>query len=97
MRLPTGPKYGVKSSKAKTTPSGMAPKIIHGRYVPQRDCVRSASEPISGSVTTSKRRATSIRVAVSATVRPKMLVKNSGNAIDITFQVIPPAAASPRA
>ena len=30
-------------------------------------------------------------------VVPNTLVKNSGKAIDITFQVIPPAAASPSA
>ena len=65
--------------------------------MPQRDCVRSAMAPIIGSVITSNRRATSIKAAVSATVKPKMLVKNSGKAMDITFQVIPPAAASPRA
>ena len=94
MRLPTGPNSGVYSNRAKMSPKGMAPKIIQGRYVPKRLCVRSASEPISGSVTTSNIRAMSISMAVSATVSPKTLVKNNG---DIIFQVMPPAAASPKA
>ena len=65
--------------------------------MPQRDCVRSARLPISGSVTTSNIRAMSISAAVSASESPKTLVKKKGKAIDIIFHVMPPDAASPRA
>ena len=36
-------------------------------------------------------------MAASAKDRPKTLVKNSGKAMDMIFQVMPPEAASPRA
>ena len=78
-------------------PKGIDPKMSQGRYVPQRDCVRSAMDPINGSVTTSNIRAISISAAASANVRPNTLVKKSGKAMDIIFQMIPPEAASPRA
>ena len=52
---------------------------------------------MSGSVTTSNIRATSINAAASANVSPKTWVKNSGKAVDIIFQVMPPEAASPNA
>ena len=71
--------------------------MSQGRYVPQRVFVRSAIEPISGSVNTSKIRATNISAAASAKLSPNTWVKNSGNATDIIFQVMPPEAASPRA
>ena len=75
----------------------MAPKISQGLYVPNFDRVLSAKAPMRGSVTTSNIRAISINAAVSATVSPNTLVKNNGKAMDMIFQVIPPAAASPSA
>ena len=54
-------------------------------------------DPINGSVTTSNIRASSMSAAASAKERPNTLVKNSGKAMDIIFQVMPPEAASPRA
>ena len=97
MRLPVSPSSGVKSRSAKMMPNGTEPKMSQGRYVPQRDCVRSARLPMIGSVTTSNIRAISISAAVSASDRPNTFVKKNGKAIDIIFHVIPPEAASPSA
>ena len=58
-----------------TRPVIGAPKSNHGRQRPQRDLVRSLRLPITGSLTASHIRETSIRVATAAILTPNTSVQ----------------------